>query len=203
LRQRILCFLILMVSFSCKTLQKDESNVVRKTSDFFYSTFYKQANVQVPDKDWDPLLAPYASQFVSDAAAIGVIIPQSTIDMLKLFIYTDNMSVPVDPGVMAACTRYYTYELQGGEEVKVKWMNIEVLRKESAIFTQGQQPLLKELLYHELFHCFMDKGHLPAPYNGIMSPTLDSNNQAVFTNFSGLFQEMFSPQFMQLTPNAS
>ena len=36
----------------------------------------------------------------------------------------------------------------------------------------GKQEKLKELMYHELFHCLLKKGHLPEGYQGIMSPLL-------------------------------
>lgn len=199
MRQIILVFLSLSVVSGCKT----RGNILKKTNDFFHVVFYKQHEVKVPEKDHDPELKPYITQFLADAEARHITIPQETVDMLKEFIYVDQMSTASEPGVMAACTRYYTYHLKDGEEVKVKWMNIEVLRNEVQMFTRGQEPLLRELLYHELFHCFLNKGHLPDGVPGIMSPTLDSNSQAVFANWTGLLDEMFSPEYVQLIPDAT
>ena len=56
-----------------------------------------------------------------------------------------------------------------------KWLTIEVLKDED--FTRGSEPKLRELLYHELFHCYMNKGHLPEDIQGIMNPYLNPNNR--------------------------
>ena len=120
--------------------------------------------------------------------------------------YVDKLSVAAGEGVVAACNRYYVESIsQEGlkiyEEQK-KWLSIEILKRESEEYTQGKEPKLKELVYHELFHCLLNKGHLPPGYDGIMSPVLDQNSTRVFTEWESLVEEMFSPEYLSIIPDA-
>lgn len=195
---RLTTFFVLSVFVlgSCKT----RHDIFRKTNDFFHVVFQVKSNVAIPEKEWDPDLGIYVGRFVEDANIRGVQITPDSMDMLKRFVYVDELSSGAEPGVMAACTRYYAYKMIKGQETKVKWMNIEVLRNQAELFSRGREIFLRKLLYHEMFHCFLNKGHLPDGVPGIMAPTLDSNSSDV-ERWSALLDEMFSPEYLQLIPD--
>ena len=192
--------LILPLLFSCKSLLK-----VGKVKDIFnHKIIWKKANL--PDPEYDAELKPYVDSFVADARKYGVNITDEAVSKLRLLRYVDKLSATSGEGVVASCNRYYVESItQEGLKIydeKSKWLSIEILYKESKEYTQGQEPKLKELVYHELFHCLLNKGHLPAGYDGIMSAVLDQSSQRVFTEWDQLVEEMFSPQYLSIIPDA-
>ena len=158
----------------------------------------------IPEKSLDPELMEYIDSFVKDAAKYGVMIPNSTVDKLVSFKYVDTLTHGGAEGVIAVCNRYYTKKkkLVGLrlETTKSKWLTIEVLRNEN--FTEGSKMRLKELLYHEIFHCLMNKGHLPEDVDGIMNPVFVRGNRRSEREWDDLVEEMFSPEFLALIPDA-
>ncbi len=180
-----------------------QTKIFSSVSDLFQVIFYQKSLIDLPEWRRDSQLAVYIPQFLQDAESQGHPISQEMQNRLRQLVYVDQLSVPADPGVMAACSRYYATEFTISGTSELKWMNIEVLRKESQLFTKGDVFLLRELVYHELFHCYMNKGHLPEGYSGIMSPTLDPSSTLVHTDWQGLVDEMFSEKYLALIPDAS
>ena len=81
-------------------------------------------------------------------------------------------------------------------------MVIEVLRRESLDFTEGSRILLRELVFHELFHCFLNKGHLPAHVEGLMNPVFTKGNRRSHRDWEGLLDDAFSPKFLKIMEDA-
>lgn len=163
--------------------------------------------LKLPELKFDDALKPFISQFIKDAAKRGVIITDETKKKLRQVVYVDQLTIKGGPGVMAACNRFYTFVGAIGGRKKLNWMTIEVLRKESAVYigTNKQDAIIKlrELMYHELFHCFMNKGHLPLNYDGIMSPTFTKGSQRAVKEWDALVDDMFSPLYLSVIPDAS
>ncbi|MFK7823307.1 MAG: hypothetical protein AB8G05_04065 [Oligoflexales bacterium] len=59
----------------------------------------------------------------------------------------------------------------------------------------------KMLIYHELFHCLFNRGHLPEfddngePLYGIMSEVLKKNNKLTWKKWQVLLDELFVKHF--------
>ena len=162
--------------------------------------------LKLPKLAFDDELKPFIGQFINDAAKRGVIITEETKQKLRQVVYVDELTVQGGPGVMAACNRFYTYVGTIGGKRQLNWMTIEVLRKESAAYIGSNKEdsviKLRELMYHELFHCFMNKGHLPPNYDGIMSPTFTKGNQRAVKEWEALVDDMFSPLYLSVMPEA-
>ncbi|MBI2601419.1 MAG: hypothetical protein HYW48_00035 [Deltaproteobacteria bacterium] len=198
---RVLCFLLLFAElYSCA---HRKWKTVRNFPDFVAIVFNQGETVELPERRYDKPLEAFLPEFVSDAGKRGVHIPDETADMLRQMIYVDKLTAANEPGVIAACARFYTWEKDIMEKRQVRWMTIEVLRKESEDYSGGDRIRLRELVFHELFHCLLNKGHLPKGVPGIMAPTLNKSNPRVYTDWDGLVDEMFSQKYLDLIPDAT
>jgi len=163
--------------------------------------------VDLPPRIYEEELMAFVTPFVEDAKKYGINIPKETQNMLRQVVYVDKLSMQGGPGVMAACNRYYTYQKTVSGRKKLNWMTIEVLRKESRDYTGDDESkrliLLREIMYHEIFHCFFNKGHLPPGKSGIMSATFTKGNKRAFRQWPALVEEMFSKEYIDLIPDAS
>jgi hypothetical protein len=189
-----LLFFVLSSTTACKTVQAKYKNL----EDDFVSVFVKETEAKIPDTKFDSGLMLYRDQFLADAEKYGVHITDLSRDALRRLEYVDQLSVQHDGNVIAACSRFYTWQ----KDSKVRWMVIEVLKDKAQKYTGGEAIRLKELLYHEFFHCFLNKGHLPEGKEGIMAPVLTRNSQRVYLDWDGLVEEMFSPEYLELIPDA-
>lgn len=161
-------------------------------------------NAEIPEKKFDPELKPYIDQFIKDARTRGVNITPESQNMLVQFVYVDKFTNhEMNPALLALCQRFYGYENLSTKAKKVRWNIIEVLKEQTALYTEGDKIRLKELLYHELFHCFMHKGHLPPGVPGIMAPVLNKGSERIYTDWNGLVDEMFSPKYLEMIPDAN
>ena len=147
------------------------------------------------------------NEFVQDASRYGVVIYESTRSKLRTLQYVDNLSEAIGEGVVASCNRYYSVSEKIVNFQKVrkeeKWLAIEVLRSGFDAYVEGLEAeqakmKLKELLYHELFHCYLDKAHLPMHVDGIMNPVLKKDNSRAYTEWELLVEELFSPTNMKM-----
>lgn len=165
------------------------------------------ATVSLPDKTFDVDLYPFVQEFVDDARVRGVEIDGDTQDKLRGLRFVDKLSIPAEPGVMAACHRYYTAQATLGGSKMIAWLDIEVLKKESLTYADSgaceRKILLREVIFHELFHCFLNKGHLPDGIEGIMSASFTKGNRRACTDWQGLVDEMFSPKYMSMIGDVS
>lgn len=198
LNQRFFVALVLLANFSCA----HQRNKVFSTIDDVSHVFYKTEPSSMPSRFMDPKLEPYVSQFLEDASQRGHPVSQDMQDKLRQVIYVDALSTPAEPGIMAVCARFYGSDKTVFGTVSARWMTIEVLRKESQIYTGGNVFQLRRLLYHELFHCYFNKGHLPPGYSGIMAPSMNIYDKSAITDWTRLVDEMFSDKYFNLMPEA-
>lgn len=155
-----------------------------------------------PERFYDPQLVRFVYEFVANAKEHGVIILPATLDRLKQIKYVPKLSVGAGEGVIAACNRYYIEVSTVGGSKQVKYLIIEVQTPAVQDFTEGSLIRLRELMFHELFHCLLNKKHLPDDVAGIMSAKLTKGSTRAFTEWDQLVEELFSPKFISLIPNA-
>lgn len=195
-------FSIILVSFistSCKTRIKKVDKAVSDLANIFVPPH----KAKIPEEYFDPSLKPYIAMFVADARKRDVLITDESVKMLRVLKYVDNLSVVEDESVIAACSRFNSWDETATDRKKVRWNIIEVRREASDNFTGGEEMRLRELIYHELFHCFLNKGHLPDDKDGLMSPNLSSNSDRVYgKSWEQLIDEAFSKEFINLIPDA-
>lgn len=200
--------LLLLLSYMHGCAHKKPKWLVEASiQDVVNHTLLEKAGVKVvklPERAYDQELYPYIQQFINDAKEHGVLIPSETSDRLRQVVYTDELSMKGGARVMATCNRYYSTQKTLGGSKKLHWMTIEVLRKETAEYVgtgSNKIILLRELMYHELFHCLFNKGHLPDGMSGIMSPTFKQGSKRAFTHWKQLVKDMFSAEFFKKIPN--
>ena len=193
-------FLSLLVGFVLDCAHQRQA-IVNRTNDLVHVWFEKGKEVKAPDIEMDPTLKPYIGMFLADAKQRDVTIDPEAVAMLRVFKYVNTLSTTDAPGVMAACTRFYTYETTKSGHTKVRWTQIEVLRHAVDNYAGGEELRLRFLVYHELYHCFLNKGHLPPGMPGIMAPILNPLSDRDLTDPTGLVDEMFSPAYLKATPN--
>lgn len=208
LRYLGLAGLFYLIFTSCAS-KKTRWLVETPLQDMVNHTLLKKTGMAVselPPRIYDENLLPFVEQFIDDAAQRGVLIPEATRNKLRQVIYVKHLSVPAEPGVMAVCNRYYSYETTLEGKKRLNWMIIEVLEKESQEYVGNHKHstiLLRELLYHEIFHCLLNKGHLPSGMDGLMSPIFKKGSQRAVTQWKELLDETFSPEYLKAIPNAS
>lgn len=198
-RQLIIALLLGSLATGCAIRQLKSVGSIPDLVD----VFIEPHELELPPPEFDPTLKPFIGQFVADAHVRGVNITDESVSMLRKFVYVDRLSVPQSGKVIAACSRFHSWEITATERKKVRWNIIEVLRKESQDYTEGDPKRLKELAYHELFHCFLNKGHLPRGVPGIMAPALSKGSDRIYTDWKGLVDEMFTKEYIDLIPDAS
>ncbi len=180
-------------------------------SDVFDHRLLKTLGVNeqvLPEIVFDEHLKLFVSQFIKAAKDNGRDISQETQDRLREIKYVDALSIGPAPGVMAVCNRYFAMQetLLGGPK-KIHWMVIEVLKSTLDTYTTDDpkkaQILLREVIFHELFHCFMAKGHLPDSTPGIMNAFFVKGDTRAVKEWDQLVTEMFSDKEMALCPDTS
>ncbi|MDD9951405.1 MAG: hypothetical protein OXT67_07545, partial [Zetaproteobacteria bacterium] len=161
-------------------------------------------NIGAPSYQYDDELKPFLQQFLDDAKKYKVDIPAEKVLELRQMIYVDQLSSTSHPGVMAACNRYRATQATVSGNRPLKWMVIEVLQEAVTHYAgtgKSRLILLREVMYHELFHCLMSKGHLPQGVSGIMSATFRRGDNRAHSQWDKLVTEMFSPEQMDIIPN--
>ncbi len=190
---RILASFLILVS--CAHIKRLPRTIAEDITDIISPS----VKPDVPSRRFDPELEHFIPEFVEDAKKRGVIISKSSIEMLRRIIYVDHLSVAAGPGVMAVCSRYYAKS----DSANMRWTIIEVLKNEIQQYVDGEPLRLKEVLYHEIYHCFMNKGHLPSGIPGLMAATFSKTNQRVYKDWDGLLDEAFTKEYLALTPDAT
>ena len=201
-------FLSMSIFSNCKSLRG-------LSSDKFTDAFSHRIVIgsrKLPERKIDENYKIILESFLKDARDNGVIIKPESIKKLRRVEKVDEFSVPSGPGVIASCNRYVV-----GENVidnfsvavlPVQYMTIEVLKKaleDHARVDENTNQIHpekeKEVLYHELFHCLLNKGHLPPGEEGIMAPSISRTSRRVFKEWDRLVEEMFSPKYLNLIPD--
>jgi len=162
----------------------------------------KSPQSQLPELHYEPDLYAFMTEFIASSEEYGVDITDESIQTLRIIRWTDKLVAGDGPGVLAACTRYYIADNSWlSSTPQIAWSMIEVLNAAKKEYTGENRILLRELVYHELTHCLMRKGHLPDGVSGIMSPTFSAGNQRAILNWPKLLEDNFSPYFLSLMPD--
>ena len=161
----------IITNFSCK-------HRMPKEIDDILNVVHKRE--KLPPVEHDEELASFVQEFVREAKkrdAVNIIqkaVPKEKIEQLLIIKYVDKLSHAANPNVLAACTRFKS---ESSHTQDLRWLRIEVHRERTKNYTKGSRILLRELMFHELFHCFYSKGHLPEEYPGIMNANFDENTK--------------------------
>ncbi len=163
-----------------------------------------QAPGKVPDCcDYDGDLAAIMKEFKADVDAnIKDFDFEQKQQLIKKIKWVDKFSrTESNPNVVAMCNYMQIDEakLGGGQELK-KWKEIELLRSATDKFIAPDKPArLKLVLYHELFHCFFERGHLPPNVFGIMNRNISVVVKNLQQNWKQLVEDQLSPSFIENT----
>ena len=192
----------LLLSLSwCKSL----GNRLRDNLDDMADIIHQRT--ELPKVEHDPYLSSFVDEFIRDARVNGVIIPNQLREQLRVIKFVDKLSSGDGPGVMAACTRFKQKSSSTpltklfGSQKPLRWLQIEVHRAKTKNFTKDKRILMRELMYHELFHCYLFKGHLPDKYPGIMNARFRPGDLRSYTDWNGLVRDMFSEKYRNACPD--
>ena len=202
--------LILLLSIlgflRCATQDRRFGNMPSLTVDqIVHKKILKAVGVNIPkepDVFIDVELAHYLNGFIEDAKSRGRNISANNIGRLRVIKYVDKLSRASGPNVVASCNSYYlTKPKIGGGSNAIRWKEIEVHRDGSEAFRDGEELRFKMLIYHELFHCLFNRGHLPEfdgngqLIYGIMSEVLKKNHKLTWQKWESLLDDMFVLHF--------
>lgn len=159
-----------------------------------------------PNTSVDAELSHYLNQFVEDAKERGRKVSANNLGRLRVVKFVEKLSRASGPNVVATCNSYYLKKptLSGGGK-PVRWKEIEVHRDGAEAFRDGEELRFKMIMYHELFHCLFNRGHLPAydrkgnKLYGIMSEVLKKNTKLTWQKWESLLDDMFIHHY-DLTP---
>ena len=208
--------LTLFIAFSCANQARrlGVGNIGNLTiNDVVHPKLLSLAGIEkreLPEIEMDPQLVDYKREFEADAALYEKPIPSELNDRLRVMQYVDTLSRGNEPGVVATCNRYFlNSKTLGGGTTQTMWTEIEVLRSGADAFAEGDELRLKMLVFHELFHCLYNRGHLlkcsdgssdcEVVNYGIMSDTLLKSDEMNEEKWEAMKRNMFTTQF-ELTP---
>lgn len=160
---------------------------------------------QEPERFIDPYLATYIENFVADAQSHGVSLSGASLDRLRVVKFVDSVehmqrmygqAASDGDGLAGACTDVATDNRVAAAGIQVageekRWQEIWIA---NSITNNGDAPapVLRELMYHELGHCFLGLEHAaPAPHK-IMSPSVSGNVAFLSKNWERLVAELFA-----------
>ena len=157
---------------------------------------------ELPAQSYDPDLVKFVYQFIADAQERKFAITPESQAKLRRIEFVDELSLGKGAGVIASCNRYYVFQTTvAGDKKELNWNTIEVLRTAAKRYAGTSTVLYREIMYHELFHCFLNKGHLPPGYAGIMSPTFVRGDTRADEDWKGLVDDLFAKDMLDLIPN--
>ena len=171
----------------------DLTKVVHKTRDFAMKSVGLQRKPN--PKFWDPELKAYLDDYIAAAnQAAALKINTSKLIEMK---YVDSFSRIAPSQAVAICIRYKVRYMKGAKIKKDNFFRMEVLttpyneikklykieKKEESKTIEAEieddeldpraELILRRIMFHELTHCLLEKGHLPkedAFKDHIMSP---------------------------------
>ncbi len=195
-------FFILLTFFfaGCASIKKKVNNI---SEDIFDKVAPSQ---DLPPRYYEPEVTSFVGEFKRAAEKNFVEINQEMYDRLRRIEWVDTIASDPEGTVLAACIRYsHTSSSALTGDVTVKWTVIEVLKSRVMAFTGDSRIRLREIIFHELFHCLLGKGHLPENVNGIMSASLAKTNRRAYGSegysWDDLVSEMFSAEFINMIPD--
>lgn len=160
--------------------------------------------IEAPTYQYDEELRPFFQQFIDAAKKHQIEISEEKKLELRQMIFVDKLTNMSNSGVMAACNRYRASQATVSGNRPLRWMVIEVLNPAIDRYAgtgKSRVILLREVMFHELFHCLLSKGHLPTGVSGIMSATFRRGDNRAQNRWDELVKDMFSKNFMELIPN--
>jgi hypothetical protein len=161
--------------------------------------------LKMPDRAVDQRLTAYIAAFEADAARLGHPVSGNARDRLRVVSLVDDIAgmqrqynqAPSHPGDLAGvCTSAHldsTIGAGGAQHVTSSrdWQEVWI----SADMLEGRKPvpaiILKELIYHELGHCFLGLDHAPESPHSIMSPVLSDDPQWLEAHWDQLARALF------------
>ena len=193
--------MIVFVFIACKNSDKAKKTVLSDVINNKVLQAVGVKKIKPPERFYHPDLIGFANNFISDAARYGVIITDQSKELLRVINFSDKLDT-TETGVLASCNRYRGENQAFGGVIEVRWNTIQVLKDATKRYTGESHILLRELLYHELYHCLLNKGHLPEDVPGIMNPFFQRGDQRAFKDWDGLIADMFSKKLRDMTPDA-
>ncbi len=193
-----LTFIFFLIFISCHPA----SLKIKAVSDDFLHILHINEDTNVPSYDLDPSLSPYIQDFAVEATKRKHDISADQIERLRIFSYVDKLPDEVPPKVIGLCTRHTSYGKKNLKKIETKWLTINLHITKLKAYTGGDPIRLREVVFHELFHCFMNKSHLAPGVPGLMAPVLVKSPR-VYTDWSGVLDEAFSKKYMEMIPDAN
>jgi hypothetical protein len=161
----------------------------------------------IPEQKFDTDIMVFVNQFIRDAKERGVLIPEENLSTLRTILWVDHLAIGDQPGVMAVCNRYYTNEETLSGSKRVRWTTIEVHRKNTDNYIKDDKSILqirfREVIYHELVHCLLNKGHSPNNVPGLMNAFFAQGSKRAVETWGGLLKQLFSKDYLALLPDIS
>ncbi len=131
---------------------------------------------------------------------------QSKQNEIKKMRWVDEFSKPsTSDSVVAMCNRLEIVRgTLNGQGESIKWKEIEVHRKRTEEFISQYRGVpnlrLWLVVMHELYHCILDRGHLPDDVMGIMNKNISVVTGNLQNNWFELISDMLSIKFVERTP---
>lgn len=178
------------------------SNIIKKVnsatiSDIVSHDILAQAGVdppKIPTIERDDRLEPILYDFIDQAEVYGVKVPKTQVDKIRKMVFVKRFSKKTNPKAIAVCHRYNYKErsvIGGKAIVKFNWFNIEVHQAKAKRLAGNNRTLLKKIIFHELGHCLLNKGHLPKNKKGIMAAVF-GDNVKIEDRWTDLVEDMFT-----------
>lgn len=190
---RLFLFAAILLT-QCKTIDR--------AGDSFRDVVDHVADGPLPPLQFDEDLEPFVGEFQEAAERHGVIIDPEMYRRLRQVKWVDNLSTGAGESVLAVCVRYRNSGTWLNTGVTYRWLIVEIHRERAEAFTRENRIRLRELVFHELFHCLLNKGHLPDGVSGIMSATLHKGSRRALRDWNNLVEEMFSKKYIDMIPQA-
>lgn len=192
-----LSLFVFLAAVSCRPKLR-----VKAISDDFLHILHINQDAKVPDRDIDPSLAVFIPEFTKESAQRQHEVSSDEINKLRMFTYVDSFPDDVPPKVIGLCSHHTSYGKKNLKKTATKWLTIGLHKTKVQAYTKGDPLRLREVVFHELFHCFMDKGHLPEGVVGLMSPSL-VKTQRIYKDWGGILDEAFSKKLMEMMPDSN
>ena len=208
--KNIRLFLMMILILGCATQSRKFGNLPNLSIDqIVHRDILQAVGVNLPkepDIFVDAQLSHYVTEFIEDAKTRGRDVSSNSVGRLRVIKFVDKLSQASGPNVVASCNSYFLKKptVSGGGK-PVRWKEIEVHRDGAEAFRGGEELRFKMLIYHELFHCLFNRGHLPEfdangkMVYGIMSEVLKKNTELTWASWQKLLDDMFINHF-DITP---
>lgn len=203
---RVYLFFILAWSLihSCASRQAlTPSRTVAYSDLFSVNRFSTKSYPQQKKIDYE--LREYLELFLKDAERYNRL-DLAQPERLRIFKFASNELFRSDPKLMASCFSQrqlvYDFRSPGLRKPGKLWLEIEINEKLYRTHVGQSKKRAKYVLYHLLFHCFYQEGHLPAGHVGIMENDFyDPRDTRYQKTDEELVRELFSDKSFDILPD--